>query len=86
MTTNEEILGKQLEILSHQKHFNLILTIATIFLVLIYALQGSSYFLKYSSVALDIIVGIMIIALVILTLFIIKQGYLKKLLRLFLGK
>ena len=73
VTKTEEILGKQSEILSHQKNFNLILAIATCFLVLIYALSGSSYFLRFSSAISDVIIGIIIIILFLLFLFIIKR-------------
>jgi len=83
MVTMKDIVAKQTEVLSHQKHFNLLLAIATTFLVLIYALDRSSYFSRYSGAGSDIIIVIMIIVLIVLFVFLIKQNYLSKLSKLF---
>jgi len=82
MITTNEILSKQSEILSHQKNFNLILAIVTTFLVLIYALNGASFFSRYSGIGSDIITIIMIFILIVLIIFMNKQGYFKKILKI----
>jgi hypothetical protein len=81
----EDILEKQMEIASHQKHFNLILAIATTFLVLIYALKESSYYSsRFSIPFFDVLSIIIIIILVVLLIFLMKKGYMEKIFGLFL--
>jgi len=83
MENQNRILNKQLEISSHQTHFNLLLAIATTFLVLIYALERSSSFSRYYGAGSDVIIVVMVFVLMVLWAFLIKQGYISKLFRLF---
>lgn len=76
MVTTKEIFQKQMEISSHQKHFNLILAVATTFLVLISGLHELLLFSIYSEIVIAVIIVIIIIAFLILFLtlwFMIKQ-------------
>jgi len=69
---------KQLEILSHQKHFNLILALGTIFIVFIYALKEFLSFSGFPKIVFGLIIATMIMALFLLMVFLIKQRYHQK--------
>ena len=89
MTKTETILEKQMEISSHQSHFNLALVFVTALLVLIYALNGFLSFSEYliSNILFGFIIVLCIIILFFLIVFMIRQGFHKKIWnRLILGK
>ena len=74
LTEAEKILAKQTEVLTHQKHFNLILAVTTTFLVLIYVLKE----LPYSRLTNSFLYFIFIITLAILIallIFMMKEKY-----------
>ena len=74
MANMKEITAIQTAILSHQRNFNWILAFLTALLVLIYSLEGASFFSKYSGNILFFIV-IFTILTIFLLLYLIRKEF-----------
>jgi len=83
MTANRNTMGKQLEILSYQKNFNIVIAIGTIFLVLLSALSVSPSYSRFYGAFCDILVVLLITLLIVIFVFLMKRGFFKKLSDLF---